>query len=107
MQSTDGVMHKCLYRLPSGKIIVRRNGQVIGSYCTERLAALALADHMGVDVRDLKRRETRQTTQQAPPMVRGVYGARGGKFEVRVDGQYHGRFDSAASASKHAAKIGG
>ena len=107
MQSTDGVTYKCMYRLPSGKIIVRQDGQVIGSYSTERLAALALADHMGVEVRDLKRRETRQTTQQAPPMVRCVYGTRSGKFEVRVGGKYRGRFDSATSASKHAAKIAG
>lgn len=107
MQSTDGVTYKCMYRLPSGKTIVRQNGQVIGTYSSERRAAVALANHLGVEVRDLKRRETRQTTQQAPAMVRGVYGARGGKFEVRLHGQYRGRFESAASASKHAAKIVG
>ena len=40
-------------------------------------------------------------------MVRGVYGVRGGKFELRLGGQYRGRFDSVASASKHAARIAG
>ena len=107
MQSTEGVAFKCMYRLRSGKIIVRQNGQIIGTYPSERLAARALAAHMGVEVRDLKRREARQTTQQGPAMVRGIYKTRGGKFEVRMDGQYCGRFDSAASASREATKIAG
>ena len=40
-------------------------------------------------------------------MVRGVYRARGGKFEVRMDGRYRGRFESAAGASRNVAKIVG
>ena len=107
MQSTDGVAFKCMYLLPSGKIIVRRGGRVLGSYSSERSAALALAAHMGVEVRDLKRRAPRPTTQEGAVMVRGVYKARGGKFEVRQGGQYHGRFASAATASRALAKIAG
>ena len=107
MQSTEGVACKCLYRLPSGKTIVRQNGEVIGTFSSERSAALALAAHQGVEVRDLKRRDARETTKQAPAMVRGVYQARGGKFEVRVGGAYRGRFESATSASRNVAKIVG
>ena len=86
--STEGVAFKCLYRLPSGTIVARQCGQVIGSYSSERSAALALAAHQGVEVRDLERRVARQTTKQAPAMVRGVYLTVSGKFEVRSAGQY-------------------
>ena len=108
MQSTEGVAFKCMYRLASGKFIVRQHGQVIGTYSCEQRAARALAAHLGVKVRDLKTRDKRQTTpHKAPAMVRGVYKARGGKFEVRSGGQYHGRFDTAGAASKNLAKIAG
>ena len=107
MQSTEGVVYKCLYRLPSGKTIARQSGHVIGTYSSERRAALALAAHQGVEVRALKKRDARQTTKQGPAMVRGVYEVRGGKFEVRLDGQYRGRFDSATSASRNLTKIAG
>ena len=106
MQSTEGVTYKCMYRLPSGKIIVRHLGQVIGSYAGERKAALALAAHLGSDVRDLKTRQPKRR-RQAPTMASGVYLTASGKFEVRSDGQCQGRFDTAELATKSLAKIEG
>lgn len=108
MQSTEGVKFKCLYRLPSGKTIARQHGKVLGTYSSERRAAQALAAHTGVQIKDLKRRGARQTTQHGSEvMVRGVYRTQDGKFEVRLDGQYRGRFESAAIASQELAKIAG
>ena len=61
---------------------------------------------MGVDVRDLKKREPK-IRPKAPAMVRGVYLIASGKFEVRLDGQYHGRFETAEFASKTLVEIAG
>ena len=109
MQSTDGVALKCVYRLASGKFIVRQDGLVIGTYSCERQAARALAAHMGVKVSDLKKRaQISKTTAPILPMASGVYKARDGKFEARSSGgQYVGRFDTAEDASKTLAGIAG
>ena len=40
-------------------------------------------------------------------MLKSNGGGGGGKFEVRMDGLYCGRFDSAASTSRKLAKIAG
>ena len=96
-----------MYRLPSGKIMARRNGQVLGTYSSERLAARALATLLGVEVSELKRREARHTKLQGPVMSRGIYTTRSGKFEVRTEGQYCGRFDSATSAKRRLTEIVG
>ena len=107
MQSVDGVAFKCMYRQASGNIIVRHLGQVIGTYSSEQLAAQALAAHLGVQVRELKTRVERQTTPRAAVMVKGIYPAHGGKFEVRSGGKYHGRFDTVETASKNLTKLEG
>ena len=115
MQTTDGVQYKCMYRLASGKFIVRRDGLVIGTFAGEQQAARALAAHMCVGVGDLKKRVKKQHTipQTAPAMASGVYQAHGGKFEARlkIKGtrrfKYCGRFDTAEDATKNLARISG
>ena len=106
MQSTDGVEHRGVYRLPSGQFLVRRDGQVVGSFSSERLAAGALAAHMGIKISDLRKR-ARTTPQKTPAMVRGIYSLCDGKFEVRSHGKYCGRFDTVQKATKILAGIAG
>ena len=97
MQSIEGVPFKCLYRMPSGKTA---NGQLIGTYSSERRAAFAFGRTQE------KGYYTRGDTEEICEGKRRVQG-RLGKFELRMAGQYCGRFESTLSASRNLVKIPG
>ena len=88
-QSTEGVAHMYMYR-QRGKILVRCNDEVVGTYASEQEAAPPLAARMGMEVNDLPMR----ARAEVRPTPGGVY-FNNGRVEVRRNGEYHGRYETA------------
>lgn len=98
-QSTEGVAHTFMYR-QRGKILVRYKGVVVGTYASEKAAAPPLAARMGMEVNDLPMR----ARAEVRPTPGGVY-FNYGRFEVRRNGEYHGRYETAKKAALKLAVI--